>query len=64
MEKEKKFYIYSFKERNNDSIKDGNFEVGVFRKHIMDILEEKYGQDFSYCESCCNILHNNVFILT
>ena len=64
MEKEKKFYIYSFKDRNNDSIKNGNFEVGIFRKHIMKILEEKYGQDFSYCESCCNIQQNNVFILT
>lgn len=64
MEKEKKFYIYSFKTRNNNSIKDRNFEVGVFRKYITNILEEKYGQDFSYCESCCNIRQNNVFILT
>jgi hypothetical protein len=55
MEKEKKFYIYSFKIRNYNSIKDGNFEVGDFRKYIMDILEEKYGQDFSYCESYCDI---------
>lgn len=41
MEKEKKFYIYSFKTRNNDSIRDGNFEIGVFQKHITDILKEK-----------------------
>ena len=61
---EKKFYIYSFKERNTNSICDGNYEVGVFRKYIIDILKEKYGQDFSWCENCCNIHLNNVFILT
>ena len=64
MEKEKKFYIYSFKVRNNDSVKDRNYEVDIFRKHMINILREKYGQDFSYCESCCNIQQNNVFILT
>ena len=49
MEKEKKFYIYSFKVRNNDSVKDRNYEVDIFRKHMINILREKYGQDFRGC---------------